>query len=73
MKKIKKILSKGKTEIYFHDIDRQLLVGFECNQYDNDNKKFLSMIREQTNSALNNKKYWYGNYYSEEVLDYSIK
>ena len=62
MKKIKKTLSNVKTEIYFQDIDRQLLVGFECNQYDNDNKKFLSMIREQTNSALNNKKYWYGNY-----------
>ena len=58
MKKIKKTLSKVKTEIYFEDIDRQLLVGFECNQYDNGNKKFLSMIREQTNSALDNKKYW---------------
>jgi len=62
MKKIKKTLSNMKTEIHFQHIDRQLLVGFECNQYDNDNKKFLSMIREQTNSALNNKKYWYGNY-----------
>ena len=62
MKKIKKTLSHVKTEIDFQDIDRQLLVGFECNQYDNDNKKFLSMIREQTHSALNNKKYWYGNY-----------
>ena len=62
MKKIKKTLSYLKTEIYFQDIDRQLLVGFECNQYDNDNKKFLSMIREQTNSALNNKKYWNDNY-----------
>ena len=62
MKKIEKTLSNVKTEIYFQHIDRQLLVGFECNQYDNDNKKFLSMIREQTNSALNNKKYWYGNY-----------
>ena len=62
MKKIKKTLSKVKTEIDFQDIDTQLLVGFECNQYNNDNKKFLSMIREQTNSALNNKKYWDGNY-----------
>jgi hypothetical protein len=58
MKKIKKTLSYVETENYFQQIDRQLLVGFECNQYDNDNKKFLSMIREQTNSALNNKKYW---------------
>ena len=58
MKKIKKTLSNVKTEIDFHDIDRQLLVGFECNQYDIDKKKFLSMIREQTNSALYNKKYW---------------
>ena len=62
MKKIKKTLSNLKAEVDFQDIDRQLLVGFECNQYDNDNKKFLSMIREQTNSAINNKKYWYGNY-----------
>ena len=62
MKKIKKTLSYLKTEIYFQNIDRQLLVGFECNQYDNDKKKFLSMIREQTNSALNNKKYWNDNY-----------
>jgi len=62
MKKIKKTLSYVKTKIDFQDIDRQLLVGFECNQYDNDNKKFLSMIREQTNSALDNKKYWNGIY-----------
>ena len=62
MKKIKKTLSKVETEIDFQDIDRQLLAGLECNQYDNDNKKFLSMIREQTNSALNNKKYWDGIY-----------
>jgi len=61
MKKIKKTLSDVETEIDFQQIDRQLLVGFECNQYDYDNKKFLSMIREQTNSALNNKKYWRGN------------
>ena len=60
MKKIKKTLSDVETEIDFQQIDRQLLVGFECNQYDYDNKKFLSMIREQTNSALNNKKYWRG-------------
>ena len=62
MKKIKKTLSNVKTEIYFQDIDRQLLVGFECNQYDIENKKFLSMIREQTNSALDNKKYWNARY-----------
>ena len=59
--KIKKALSNVKTEADFQDIDRQLLVGFECNQYDNDNKKFLSMLREQTNSALDNKKYWNAN------------
>ena len=62
MKKIKKTLSNVNTEINFQHIDRQLLVGFECSQYDNDNKKFLSMIREQTNSALDNKKYWNANY-----------
>tara|TARA_B100000579_G_C22261743_1_gene589696 strand:+ start:304 stop:498 length:195 start_codon:yes stop_codon:yes gene_type:complete len=58
MKKIKKTLSNVKSEVDFQDIDRQLLVGFECNPYDNDNKKFITMIREQTNSALNNQKYW---------------
>jgi len=62
MKKIKNTLSNVKTEIYFQDIDRQLLVGFECNQYDNDNKKYLSMIREQTYSAFDNKKYWNAKY-----------
>ena len=62
MRKIKKTLSNVKPEVDFQDIDRQLLVGFECNQHDNDNKKFLSMIREQTNSALENKKYWNDNY-----------
>ena len=62
MKTIKKTLSMVKTEIDFQDIDRQLLVGFECNQYDNDNQKFLSMIREQTNSAFDNKKYWNAKY-----------
>ena len=58
MRKIKKTLSYVKTEVDFQDIDRQLLVGLECSQYDNDKKKFLSMIREQTNSAIENKKYW---------------
>ena len=61
MKKIKKTLSNVKTKVDFQEIDRQLLVGFECNQYDNDNKKFLSMIREQTSSAFDNKKYWNAN------------
>jgi len=61
MKKIKKTLSNVKTDVDFKDIDRQLLVGFECSEYDNDNKRFLSMIREQTNSAIDNKKYWNAN------------
>ena len=50
--------SNMKREADFKDIDRQLLEGFECSQFSSDNKKFLSMIREQTNSAINNKKYW---------------
>ena len=56
--KVNKIFSKIKSEVDFKDIDRQLLEGFECSQFSTDNKKFLSMIREQTNSAINNKKYW---------------
>ena len=58
MKRIKKTFSNFRKEADFKDIDRQLLEGFECSQFNNQNKKFLSMIREQTNSALNNKKYW---------------
>jgi uncharacterized lipoprotein YehR (DUF1307 family) len=58
MRKIKNALSNVQTKVDFQDIDIQLLLGFECSQHDNDNKKFLSMIREQTNSAIDNKKYW---------------
>tara|TARA_Y100001968_G_scaffold245613_1_gene229754 strand:+ start:511 stop:720 length:210 start_codon:yes stop_codon:yes gene_type:complete len=56
--KTKKKYSSMRREADFKDIDRQLLEGFECSQFNSDNKKFLSMIREQTNSAINNKKYW---------------
>tara|TARA_B100001029_G_C14847287_1_gene331702 strand:- start:386 stop:571 length:186 start_codon:yes stop_codon:yes gene_type:complete len=52
------IFSNVESEADFKDIDRQLLEGFECSQFSSDTKKFLSMIREQTNSAINNKKYW---------------
>ncbi len=62
MRKIKKSFTYLKREVDFKDIDRQLLVGFECSQFTNKNKRFLSMIREQTNSAINNKKYWSSNY-----------
>ena len=58
MKKIIKTFSKEKEKVDFQDIDRQLLQGFECSQFNFDNKKFLSMIKEQTNSAIDNKKYW---------------
>ncbi len=56
--KRKKNFSNSLRESDFKDIDRQLLEGFECSQFNPDNKKFLSMIREQTHSAINNKKYW---------------
>ena len=56
--KAKKTFLNIKREPNFKDIDRQLLEGFECSQFSSDNKKYLSMIREQTNSAINNKKYW---------------
>ncbi len=62
MGKIKNALTNVKTNVDFQDIDTQLLVGFECSQHDNYNKKFLSMIREQTNSAIDNKKYWNASY-----------
>ena len=56
--KTKKTFLNKDVEDDFKDIDKQMLEGFECNQFDSENKKFLSMIREQTNSAINNKKYW---------------
>ena len=56
--KANKIFSNLKRKVHFKDIDRQLLEGFECSQFSYDNKRFLTMIKEQTNSALNNKKYW---------------
>ena len=62
MRKIKNALSNAQTKVDFQDIDIQLLVGFECSQHGNDNKRFLSMIREQTNSAIDNKKYWNASY-----------
>ena len=52
------IYSNLNSDNAFKDIDKQLLEGFECSQFSFDNKKFLSMMREQTNSAINNKKYW---------------
>ena len=58
---IRKKTSSFKTKVDFQNIDRQLLIGFECSQYTNQNQKFLSMMREQTNSALDNKKYWNAN------------
>tara|TARA_Y100001968_G_C18730986_1_gene424494 strand:+ start:109 stop:285 length:177 start_codon:yes stop_codon:yes gene_type:complete len=56
--RVNKTISKIKREADFKDIDGQLLKGFECSQFSFDNKKFLRMIREQTNSAFKNKKYW---------------
>ena len=52
-----KIFSK-KSETAFKDIDKNLLQGFECSQFSCENKKFLSMIKEQTISAIHNKKYF---------------
>ncbi len=52
-----KIYPKMNSEAVFKDIDRYLLEGFECSQFSYDNKKFLSMIKEQTIAAINNKKY----------------
>ena len=61
MKKIIKTFTNAKKQVDFQDIDKQLLQGFECSQFNIDNKKFLSMIKEQTNSAIDNKKYWNNN------------
>ena len=59
--KATKIFSNIRSKDDFKDIDRQLLEGFECSQFSVDNKKYLLMIKEQTNSAINNKKYWHTN------------
>ena len=76
MKKIKKILSNVQKGIDFRDIDRQLLQGFECSQFNNDKRKFLSMIKEQTNSAIDNKKYWNFNqkfkFYLSQIIRFVV-
>ncbi len=58
MKMIRNSLCNLNSGADFKEIDVKLLEGFECSQFDTQNKKFLSMMREQTDSALNNKKYW---------------
>ena len=58
IKRIKNSLWNLNSGRDFREIDVKLLEGFECSPFDTQNKKFLSMIREQTDSALNNKKYW---------------
>ena len=58
MKRLQEVFHYEKKDVDFNDIDRQLLEGFECSQFNNQNKRFLSMIKEQTHSALNNKRYW---------------
>ena len=58
MHEVIETLSNEKNLVDFQDIDRQLLAGFECTEFNKDNKKFLSMIKEQTNAAIDNKKYW---------------
>ncbi len=52
-----KIFSRIKSETHFKDIDKNLLKGLECSQFSCQNKKFISMIKEQTISAIHNKKY----------------
>ena len=52
-----KIFSRIKSETDFNDIDKNLLKGLECSQFSCENKKFLSKIKEQTISAIHNKKY----------------
>ncbi len=61
MKRLQEVFHYEKKDVDFNDIDRQLLEGFECSQFNNQNKRFLSMIKEQTHSALNNKRYWSAN------------
>tara|TARA_B100000965_G_C19440151_1_gene690476 strand:- start:356 stop:541 length:186 start_codon:yes stop_codon:yes gene_type:complete len=58
MKIISNSLRNQNTGADFNEIDVKLLEGFECSSFDTQNKKFLSMMREQTDSAFNNKKYW---------------
>ena len=52
-----KIFSRIKSENDFKDIDKNLLKGFKCSQFSCENAKFLTMIKEQTISAIHNKKY----------------
>ena len=56
--RLKKTFKNILGKVDFQDIDKQLLTGFGCSQFNHKSQKFLSMIKEQTNSAINNKKYW---------------
>ena len=57
-KKIQKYFINEKRNLGFSEIDEKILLGLDSTQCKNEKRKYLSMIREQTNSAMNNKKYW---------------
>ena len=57
-KKIQKRFINEIESISFTEIDKKILLGWECQEFHGQSKKYLSMLREQTNSAINNKRYW---------------
>jgi len=57
----KKTFSNTLKKVDFKAIDRGLLTSYDYSHFNQNNKKFLSMIKEQTNSTIHNKKYWNSN------------
>ena len=56
MKK-KKYLNNEIDKISFIEIDRKILMGWECNYFSDENRQYLEKIKFQTQSALKNVKF----------------
>tara|TARA_Y100001968_G_C18690728_1_gene406795 strand:- start:241 stop:438 length:198 start_codon:yes stop_codon:yes gene_type:complete len=56
-KKIKKYFKVKESKVSFTDIDKKILMGWECNYFTGKNKKYLEKIKDQTESAISNMKY----------------
>ena len=57
-KRIKKLFSK---KIVFTEIDKKILTGLDCSYFSGESKEYLEKVKEQTQLAMNNRKYSYSN------------
>ena len=55
--KVKKYFNNEIDKISFIEIDRKILMGWECNYFSSENKQYLEKIKCQTQSALKNIKF----------------